>query len=425
MAKKELPTIFLHIPSYRDPETVPTIKSALENAKYPKRIHFGICRQFSEDDGFDNLDQWRSDKRFKIMDVPYKEAQGLPWARAQINETLLTNEDYICQLDSHHRFEKDWDETLIEMHNGLEAKGYRPILAAYLPLYTPFNDPAGRTMEPWQQQFACFYPHGTIFIRPGLLHGWKEMTEPPMSRFLSGHFCFARAQWAKEIRHDPEIYFSGEELNLTVRSYTHGWDLFHPHKLVIWHSTMREERSGILKWDDDAKNGVDWWRKQDHARKRIRVLLRTEEDPNIDLKGYDLGTVRSLRDYEKYAGVHFQTKSVQQYTLDNKYPPNPYIKDDQVWLNSFAKSFYHLVNVTPHELYGKDYEHILIAFDDEEGMNINSKYIKGQQLIEFMRDGKNIHYEEFFLTDKTPKRMVAWGWSQSRGWSERIEHKIH
>jgi hypothetical protein len=422
MAK--LPTILLHLPAYRDPELVPTIKSALENAKYPKRIHFGICRQFSEDDGFDNLDQWRSDKRFKIMDVPYKEAQGLPWARAQINETLLTNEDYICQLDSHHRFEKDWDETLIEMHNGLEAKGYRPILAAYLPLYTPFNDPGGRTMEPWQQQFACFYPHGTIFIRPGLLHGWKEMTEPPMSRFLSGHFCFARSQWAKEIRHDPEIYFSGEELNLTVRSYTHGWDLFHPHKLVVWHSTMREERSGILKWDDDAKNGVDWWRKQDHARKRIRVLLRTEEDPNIDLKGYDLGTVRSLRDYEKYAGVHFQTKSVQQYTLDNKYPPNPYIKDDQLWLNSFAKSFYHLVNVTQHELYGKDYEHILIAFDDEEGMNINSKYIKGQQLIEFMRDGKNIHYEEFFLTDKTPKRMVAWGWSQSRGWSERIEHKI-
>jgi len=422
MAK--LPTILLHLPSYRDPEMVPTIKSALENAKYPKRIHFGICRQFAEEDGFDNLDQWRSDKRFKIMDVPYKEAQGLPWARAQINETLLTNEDYICQLDSHHRFEKDWDETLIQMHNGLEAKGYRPILAAYLPLYTPFNDPGGRTMEPWQQQFACFYPHGTIFIRPGLLHGWKEMTEPPMSRFLSGHFCFARSQWAKEIRHDPEIYFSGEELNLTVRSYTHGWDLFHPHKLVVWHSTMREERSGILKWDDDAKNGVDWWRKQEHARKRIRILLRTEEDPNIDLKGYDLGTVRSLRDYEKYAGVHFQTKSVQQYTLDNKYPPNPYIKSDNLWLQSFAKSFYHLVTVTPSQLPGKDYDKILIAFDDENGVGINMRYIEGQQLKSFMENGQNIHYEEFFLTDKTPKRMVAWGYSNSRGWAERVEHNI-
>jgi hypothetical protein len=336
----------------------------------------------------------------------------------------LTDEDYICQLDSHHRFEKNWDETLIDMHSGLEARGFNPILAAYLPLYTPFNDPQGRTMEPWQQQFACFYPHGTIFIRPGLLHGWQDMTEPPMSRFLSGHFCFARSKWAKEIKHDPNIYFSGEELNLTVRSYTHGYDLFHPHKLVIWHSTMREERSGILKWDDDSKNGINWWKKQEDARKRIRVLLRTEEDPNIDLTGYDLGTARSLRDYEKYAGFHFKTKSVQQYTLDNKYPPNPLIKDDELWLNSFAQSFYHLVTVTPQQLHGKDYEHILVAFDDENGININSKYIKGEQLRAFIEDGKNIHYEEFFLTSKTPKRMVAWGWSEARGWTERIEHKI-
>ena len=422
MAKKE--TILVHLPAYRDPELVPTIKSALENAKYPNRIHFGICRQFAEEDGFDNLDQWRSDKRFHIMDVPYKEAQGLPWARAQINEKLLTNQDYICQLDSHHRFAKDWDEELITMHNGLEAKGHKPILAAYLPLYTPFNDPGGRTMEPWQQQFACFYPHGTIFIRPGLLKGWQDMTEPPMSRFLSGHFCFARSAWAKEIKHDPEIYFSGEELNLTVRSYTHGWDLFHPHKLVIWHSTMREERSGILKWDDDAKNGVDWWRKQDHARKRIRVLLRTEEDPNIDLKGYDLGTVRSLRDYEKYAGVHFQTKSVQPYTLNNEYPPNPYIKDDNLWLQSFAQSFYHLVTIRRSELPGTDYTKILVAFDDEDGIGIQSKYIQGEELRKFMQEGKDIHYEEFFLAGKTPKKMVAWAVSETRGWAERIEHKI-
>ncbi len=48
MSKKE--TILVHLPSYRDPELIPTIKSALENAKYPKRIHFGICRQYHPED---------------------------------------------------------------------------------------------------------------------------------------------------------------------------------------------------------------------------------------------------------------------------------------------------------------------------------------------------------------------------------------
>lgn len=419
--KKILPTILVHLPAYRDPELIPTIEDALMNAKHPERIHFGICRQYHPEDGFDDLTEYKDDHRFKIYECLYTEAKGLPWARAIINEQLLTNEDYICQLDSHHRFAKHWDETLIDMHSGLEKKGYKPILAAYLPLYDPFKDPVGRTMEPWQQQFVCFYPHGTIFIRPGLLHGWQEMTEPPMSRFLSGHFCFARSEWAKEIRHDPDIYFSGEEINLTVRSYTHGYDMFHPHKLVIWHSTMREERAGKLKWDDDAKLGVDWWNKQDYARRKIRCLFRVEE--GIDLTGYDLGNVRTIRDYEKYAGVHFATKSVQQYTLDNEYPANPYIEDDELWMKSFAKSFYHLVNIEKRFFPRNDYEFMLVAFDDENGLSIESEYISDHRLEKFLQ-GDTIHYEKYFLTSKEPKRVVYWAYSKSSGWAERIENKI-
>jgi hypothetical protein len=409
-------TILIHLPAYREPELIPTIKSALENAKYPERIHFGICRQYHPEDEFDNLDEYRNDSRFKIKDVLYTEAQGLPWARAIINEELLTDEDYICQLDSHHRFAKDWDETLIKMHKGLEKKGYKPILAAYLPYYDPFNDPSGRTMEPWQQQFVCFYPHGTIFIRPGLLKWWEKFRDPPFSRFLSGHFCFARSEWAKEIKHDPDIYFSGEEINLTVRSFTHGYDMFHPHELVIWHATMREERSGMLKWDDDAKRGVDWWNKQEKARAKIRQLFKVE-DNGYDLTGYDLGNVRSIEDYELYAGVNFKTKSVQKYTLDNEYPPNPL---ESTW----SKSFYHLVNINRSELPLDDYSSILIAFDDEDGIAIHNNTIEGNQLQSFIK-GNPIHYEEYFpYFDKEPKRMVAWAYSKERGWAERIEHKI-
>lgn len=420
----KLETILVHLPAYRDPELIPTIKDALEKAKYPKRIHFGICRQYHPEDGFDDLSEYKKDKRFKIYECHYTEAKGLPWARAVINDTLLTDEDYVCQLDSHHRFAQDWDETLIEMHNGLEKKGYKPILAAYLPLYDPFNDPEKRTMEPWQQQFVCFYPHGTIFIRPGLLTGWQEMTEPPMSRFLSGHFCFARSQWARDIRHDPDIYFSGEEINLTVRSYTHGYDLFHPHKLVVWHSTMREERAGKLKWDDDAKLGVDWWNKQEYARKKIRCLFRVESDDTIDLTGYDLGTERTLRDYEKYAGVNFKKMAVQKYTLMNYYPPNPHIEDNNLWEQSFEKSFYYLVTVERKDFPRNNYKHILVAFDDENGMGVNQKYIAGKELDDFINYNINIHYEEYFLSEIQPRRVVYWGYTDEEGWVERIEHEI-
>lgn len=421
--RKKLETILVHLPAYRDPELIPTIKDALDKAEYPERIHFGICRQYHPEDGFDDLTEYKKDKRFKIYECLYTEAQGLPWARAIINEKLLDDEDYVCQLDSHHRFAPNWDSTLIQMHNDLEKKGHKkPIVAGYSPLYDPFNDPAGRSMEPWQSQFVCFYPHGTIFIRPGLLHGYENMTEPPMSRFLCGHFDFARSEWAREIKHDPDIYFSGEEINLTVRSYTHGYDFFHPHKIVVWHSTMREERAGKLKWDDDAKLNVDWYNKQEYARKKIRQLLRTE-DNGIDLTGYDLGTERSLRDFEKYAGFHFAKKSVQKYTIDNQYPPNPLIEDDELWEKSFMKSFYHLVNVEKHLFADNNYKFVLIAFDDENGNSIDSKFIDDHRLKRF-NEGQNIHYEEYFLTDKMPSRVVYWAYSDEKGWCERYEYKL-
>ena len=105
--------ILVHLPAYREPELIPTIKSALENAQFPERIHFGICRQYNPEDGFDNVDEYRNDPRFKIKDILYTEAKGLAYARGIINDELLEDEEFVIQLDSHHRFDKNWDSTLI------------------------------------------------------------------------------------------------------------------------------------------------------------------------------------------------------------------------------------------------------------------------------------------------------------------------
>ena len=87
-------------------------------------------------------------------------------------------------------------------------------------------------------------------------------------------------------------------------------------------------------------------------------------------------------------------------------------------------SFYYLVNVTRDMLPADDYESILIAFDDENGEGQNHKYIKGHQLKEFTENGKSIHYEEMYMTDKNPTKVVYWGLSKERGWAERVEFEI-
>ena len=418
-------TILLHLPAYREPELIPTIEDALAQAKHPDRIHFGICRQFNPEDGFDNVDKYRDDKRFHIYDMPYEKARGLAYARSVINEKLLSDQDFVLQLDSHHRFTKHWDVTLISWYNELKSEGYNPLICGYSPYYNPFNDPADRVQEPWMSEAASFYPHGTIFIRPtGFRDNWKDFNKPVPARFLSGHFCFGPNKWAKEIKHDPDIFFAGEEINLTVRSFTHGYDLFHPHRVVVWHATMREERDGILVWDDQHKRGEDaWWRENDRGREKIRKLLRVE-DNDWDLTGYDLGTKRTLRDYEKYAGIHFEKKSFQKYTKDNFLPPNPAIEDEKEWEDSFMYSFYHLVNVERSILNKDDYDFVLVAFDDEKGESIDSEFIKGNKLTEFINNNTPIHYEKMYMTDKNPSRVVYWAHSPKRGWAERQEIQL-
>jgi hypothetical protein len=110
---KKPETIFIQIASYRDPQLLPTLEDCLSKAKHPDRLRFGIAWQHSKEDAWDNLDEYKDDKRFRIIDIDYKDSQGVCWARNQV-QSLYDNETYTLQLDSHHRFAQDWDETLVE-----------------------------------------------------------------------------------------------------------------------------------------------------------------------------------------------------------------------------------------------------------------------------------------------------------------------
>lgn len=417
--------IFINIPAYRDPELVLTIKDCLAQAKYPERITMGICRQYHPDDTFDNVDEYRSNKQFKIIDRLYTTANGLPAIRKLVNE-LITDEDFILQLDAHHRFTKNWDTTLEEMHSVLEKKGYRPILTGYQPCYDPKTDPVGRAQEPWLQQYDVFHEGGTIHMRPGLIPDWENKTEPVRARFISGHFIFARTKWTRDVPHDPNIYFSGEELNLTIRSFTHGYDLFHPHRVVLWHSPGRTERAGIMAWDDQTKRGIDINKLQEESRRRVRTLIRSEDNPDIDLTGYELGTERTLRDYEKYSGIHYKKRSVQRYTKDHKLPPNPYIASDEDWEASFLYQFEYNISFNSSCFSYNDYSFWAVIFEDVNGISLHREDLNKEQVISIYNHltPKMINIPAKFLTDKDPSKWIVWGYRENIGWAEKIEGKI-
>ena len=116
-------TIFIQIASYRDPELPKTINDCIENANRPENLRFGICRQSKPGDEFDRLPGYENDPRFKIIDVDWKDARGVCWAR-NIVQNEYDGETYTLQLDSHHRFAPGWDTLSIDMMKQLQKKGY-------------------------------------------------------------------------------------------------------------------------------------------------------------------------------------------------------------------------------------------------------------------------------------------------------------
>lgn len=408
--------IFVQIASYRDPQLIPTIKNMLDQSKNPKNLVLSIARQFHPEDGFDDLSEYEKDKRFKILNIDYKESKGVCWAR-YLTQQQYNNEEYTLQIDSHMRFEKNWDETLINMIKDLQSKGYKkPLLTGYVSSFDPENDPQGRVREPWRMTFDRFTPEGVVFFLPEVIPSWKKLKDPIPARFYSAHFCFTLGQFSKEVQHDPEFYFHGEEISITVRAYTHGYDLFHPHKVVIWHEYTRKGRT--KQWDDDKS----WYVKNEACHKKNRQLL------GIDGESYSgdttewFGSERTIKDYEKYAGVLFEKRAVQQYTIDKGYPPNPYDHDSEdEWKKSFLSIFKHCIDVDFSRIPETDYDFWVVAFHNSKDETLFRLDAGVDEINRLKTDPDKVAkiWREF-NTQERPTYWVVWPHSISKGWCERI-----
>jgi glycosyltransferase involved in cell wall biosynthesis len=413
--------IFIQVASYRDPQLIPTIESALKNAKNPKNLVFGIARQYHPDDKFDDLSKYENDKRFRILNILYSDAKGACWARNQIQQ-LYKNEEYTLQIDSHMRFEKNWDVEMIKMITDLQKKGYpKPLLTGYVSSFDPDNDPNSRVREPWRMVFDRFIPEGAVFFLPETIPGWQDLTEPVTARFYSAHYCFTLGQFAKEVQHDPEYYFHGEEISIAVRAYTWGYDLFHPHKVLIWHEYTRKGRT--KQWDDDKK----WVDRNNLSHKKNRSLFGMDNEEPMEFGNYGFGQERTLRDYEKYSGLLFSKRAIQQETIDKKYPPNTYnYETEEEWLNSFASIFKHCIDVGYSQVPEDDYEFWAVAFHGENDETIYRKDadINEIKMMKNDPDGYCKIWRDFQTTTK-PKYWVVWPYSKSKGWGERMTGNLY
>ncbi|MDA8231064.1 MAG: hypothetical protein M0006_06975 [Magnetospirillum sp.] len=313
-----LPRIFVNVAAYRDSECRPTLIDLFAKARHPERIVVGVCWQHipGEDDALSPADI--HPEQCRIVAIDARDSRGVCWARAKVQE-LWRGEEYTLQIDSHMRFVQDWDDTLLTMLANCPSD--RPVLSSYPPAYTPpdvLGDPNISVM--FAREFG---EDGVVSLHSRGISEKDAPTVPEANPFCAGGMLFARAEVIRDVPYDPHLYFLGEEITLSARLWTGGWDIFSPNRVVLYHDyTNRPGRR--RHWNDH-----DTWGQMNRlAVMRIRQLFQMEEVDDADalreIDRYGLGHQRTLADYQAFSGIDFRGRRIggkTQEEIEAEQPP--------------------------------------------------------------------------------------------------------
>lgn len=310
-----LPKIFVSIASYRDPECQFTVRDLFLKAAHPERVRVGICWQYEPE----------QDQDCFIIESPYPqqtrvlrylawESKGGCWARAKAL-SLLEDEDYVLQIDAHMRFVPGWDTLMIE--SLARCEGEKVGLSTSPPAYIPpdhLEDFTGHL------PVSCVLAvHGMKGLQPISLGGYKRAIErlrvkgPVPTPFVIGNFLFARRRMFEEVPFDPHIYFRGQEPVYSLRLWTHGYDLYHPDRVVIHHYWDAVSRIDPDSRDANYKGANP---RAELAKQRVWHILglKLADDAAAlaELDKYGLGEVRPADAFWRFAGVDLAAGKMSQ-----------------------------------------------------------------------------------------------------------------
>lgn len=331
------PTIFVAIASYNDEMLPHTLDSCLSNARHPENLRFGICWQADRNEPVD-IDRFKTDERFRFSEYTTDESEGGSWAR-NIAQQHWQGETYTMQVDSHMVFAPGWDSDLVRMMHKFPSD--KPLISMITPLFS------------WRD--GKDFRHTAKGLRVTAVRDWKEgggwapwfdwghavKGEIVRNRFLSGGFVFTLGKWNEEVRQDPQHYYWGEEFALSLRSYTHGYDIFLPDAQVLWHIELAEPPR--RHWEHGTEVVQ---RKNAIAIERLHQLAFHEGgNAEQSLGRYGLGTERSLHDFERFSGMDLASKKAHSNVFEG-YPPDPNtINSDADWADCLTLSDYNEMQI--------------------------------------------------------------------------------
>jgi len=365
-------SIFMSLAAYREHLLYDTLKNAFDQALHPEKLFVGAvvqncfgkvrpdgtidtsgkpCRTGAQVIGKNakgrdmtkvsdappdknGIESFCTDEKYKkycesgqirVIYVHETEALGPAVARYFASK-LWGGETFFVQTDSHLQFAVHWDDKYIK--EAKSAKSYpKVVLSAYPPGFSEGN---GNTVAESNGARLCSCetrsddPNPIIRINTGSNYrGGEEF--PAQIPFIAAGFFFARAEFLVDVPFDPYLpwCFMGEEIALSMRAWTAGWDIYAPRKNLIAHQ-YRPGRMGLPKfWGSvNRLHRISRFGNNELSHTVILRIMNLAGYPQAerekveregnglvfkDMEMYGLGKERSFEDYMKLAGISIGT----------------------------------------------------------------------------------------------------------------------
>ena len=294
---------------------------AVTKASDPSGLVFGVIDQIPVARQ-DQLRQICQPAKLRYVQINPVDSRGVCWARS-LAFSLYQDESFLLQIDSHMLFEPDWDQQLKAQWAALNRISNKPILSTY-PYGFEFNQGQARvniTVSPSTTLVLRPQPDALLNDKSATLRFQAEHVftrEPVRGCHVAAGFIFTAGRFIEEIPYDPHLYFHGEEQNLAIRAFTHGWDIFHPPHIPLFHLYKRPNAEhNSHHWHPD------WEKQRDFKFSQLNALAETRLMDLLyqqrDLGRYSLGTVRTLNDFAQLSGIHYALKKIIQPYQNESY----------------------------------------------------------------------------------------------------------
>jgi [Skp1-protein]-hydroxyproline N-acetylglucosaminyltransferase len=309
-----------------------------------------------------------------VMNVSAPLMVGPTFAR-HLAYRMYRGEYFVLQVDSHVRFVQDWDELLIQQWKA--TRNEMAVLTTYLADVTHSIDPVThasvredsfpvmcRIEYEWLGSAMAHIKNGVQpYYRPPPQQPAPPVTPlksdtksnsnsttttttilPPLLQpFWAAGFSFARGHFVVQVPYDPylPLVFQGEEISMTIRGFTYGYDFYAPLQHVAFHMyAVRDNANARNQVKSFTENEVFFAGAKQKAYLRLNGIIGIDTTgPNQDTTGsqsallrggsgskdyfynvmaddYGVGKVRSRDKFFTTFGIHTATRHIEPGLCD-------------------------------------------------------------------------------------------------------------